>query len=346
MKTNNRKRKWVVAVSIAILVIALPALYLTKNLFEGGFSIDKTTYVYVDEKKDYNQLLAQLSDSAHIRSLWLFKSLASATDYPKKMRAGRYAIHPNSGILSVFRKLRNGSQDPVKLTFNNIRTKQELIDKIGDQFMFGKKKFSAMLNDPTICQKFEMDTNTVVCLFVPDTYDIYWNIKPDAFMEKMEKAYDRFWDEKRTAKLSEVNLSKTEVMTLASIVEEECHFADEYPMVAGLYLNRLHSGQPLQADPTIKFALNDFTLHRILLEHLKVNSPYNTYIHQGLPPGPIRIPSAKAIDGVLNYTHHNYLYMCAKEDFSQRHNFSTSFSEHLVNAQKYQKALNERNIMK
>ena len=339
MKIDSRKKKLRLVLSFVALIVVFSALYLAKNLFRGGFGIDKTTYVYVTDDKDYNQLLEQLRDSAQIHNLWLFKSMASATDLPKKLKTGRYVVHPSDGILTVFRRIRNGSQEPVRLIFNNIRTKQELIDKIGSQFAFGKNKLSSLLNDETICQTYGLDTNTVVCLFIPDTYDIYWNIKPEAFLKKMEKAYNRFWNEQRTAKLAEDNLSKTDAMTLASIVEEECHFSDEYPMVAGLYLNRLHSGQPLQADPTIKYALNNFTLHRILLDDLKVVSPYNTYIHQGLPPGPIRIPSSKAIDGVLNYAHHNYLYMCAKEDFSQRHNFATTFAEHRMNAQKYQKAL-------
>lgn len=346
METSSKNKKWLRAALLGVLGLALVAFLTTKNLFFSGFDIEKTTYLYVDERKDYNQLIKDLDDSTHINGLWLFKSLSSGLGYSGKMKPGRYVVHPHDGILTVFRRLRNGSQTPVRLTFNNIRTKRELINKIGPQFMFGTKGLDNLLSDTATYYESGLDTNTVICLFIPDTYEMYWNIKPNAFLKKMEKAYDRFWNESRIAKLAELKLSKPEAMTLASIVEEECHFADEYPMVAGLYLNRLHSGQPLQADPTVKFAVNDFTLRRILLEHLKVNSPYNTYIHPGLPPGPIRIPSPKAIDGVLNYTHHDYVYMCAKDDFSGRHNFATSFSEHRMNAQKYQKALNERNIMK
>lgn len=346
METNSKKRKGVRIALLCVLGFALAAFLMTKSLFFGGFSIEKTTYLYVDERKDYKQLINDLDDSTHINGLWLFKSISSSLGYPKKMKEGRYAVHPGDGILTVFRRLRNGAQAPVKLTFNNIRTKKELIDKIGPQFMFGPHGLATLLNDTAAYYESGLDTNTIVCLFIPDTYEMYWNIKPNAFLQKMEKAYNRFWNESRIAKLAELRLSKAEAMTLASIVEEECHYADEYPMVAGLYLNRLRSGQPLQADPTVKFAVNDFTLRRILLEHLKVNSPYNTYMHPGLPPGPIRIPSSKAIDGVLNYAHHDYLYMCAKDDFSGRHNFATSFAEHRMNAQKYQKALNERNILK
>jgi UPF0755 protein len=346
MKAKNDKKKLVRNTLIGIACIALAGFLSLKNLFFNGFDIEKTSYVYIDEKKDYNQLLLQLEDSVHINGLWLFKGLASGLDYPQKIKKGRYSIHPGEGILSAFRRIRNGVQAPVRLTFNNIRTKDELINKIGTQFMFGTQKLTEILEDNEACKACGLDTSTIICLFIPDTYEIYWDIKPNDFLKKMQKQYDRFWNPTRTAKLDELMLTKPEAMTLASIVEEECHFADEYPMVAGLYLNRLRSGQPLQADPTVKFAVNNFTLRRILLEHLKINSPYNTYIHPGLPPGPIRIPSAKAIDGVLNYTHHDYLYMCAKDDFSARHNFATTFAEHRANAQKYQKALNERNIMK
>lgn len=345
METNENKprsKKLTLFGIIGLVLVVL--LFLSKNLFFSGFDIQKTAYLYIDDKKDYNHLLAEFQDSAHIDGVWIFKSLSSTFGYSKKMKMGRYAVRPGEGILSVFRKLRNGSQDPVRLTFNNIRTKSELINKIGSQFMFGKKGLSTMLNDEAVCKKYALDTNTVVCLFVPDTYEIYWTVKPDAFLSKMEKAYDHFWNATRTKKLAEVNLTKAQVMTLASIVEEECTYSDEYPMVAGLYLNRLRSGQPLQADPTVKYAVNDFSLRRILTQHLQVESPYNTYKHTGLPPGPIRIPSSKAIDGVLNYAHHNYLYMCAKEDFSGRHNFATTFAEHHANAERYREALDKRNI--
>lgn len=339
---NNTFRNW----GIALVCLAVIAFFMLKSLFISGFDIKKTTYLYIDNKKSYKELLRQLDDSAHIKGLWIFKSLSSATGYPSKMKEGRYAIKEGQGILRIFRNLRNGSQTPVKLTFNNIRTKQELTEKIGGQFMFGQQNLTSLLNDSALCRKLGFDANTIICMFIPDTYEYYWNIEPRDFLLRMNKNYERFWNESRKAKLSRVKLSPIEVMTLASIVEEECRFVDEYPMVAGLYLNRLRNNQPLQADPTVKFAVNDFTLRRILLEHLKVNSPYNTYINKGLPPGPIRIPSAKAIDGVLNYTDHKYLYMCAKDDFSGRHNFAETFAEHHINAMKYQKALNERNIMK
>ncbi|MCD7816338.1 MAG: endolytic transglycosylase MltG, partial [Bacteroides sp.] len=194
------------------------------------------------------------------------------------------------------------------------------------------------------CAQIGYSTETLPCLFIPNTYEVYWTMTPEAFVKRMQKEHDRFWNEERKAKAQSIGLTPEEVATLASIVEEETANNAEKPMVAGLYINRLHADMPLQADPTVKFALQDFGLRRILHTHLETDSPYNTYKHTGLPPGPIRIPSIQGIESVLNYTRHNYLYMCAKEDFSGTHNFAATFSQHLANARKYQRELNRRKI--
>lgn len=181
-------------------------------------------------------------------------------------------------------------------------------------------------------------------MFIPNTYEVYWNTSAKNFMNRMKKEYDRFWNDSRKAKAKEIGMSPVEVAILASIVEEETAAYDEYPVVAGLYINRLKRNIPLQADPTVKFAWGDFTLQRILFSHLEIDSPYNTYKHTGLPPGPLRIPSIKGLDAVLNYQKHSYLYMCAKEDLSGRHNFAKTLAEHSRNAKKYQAELNRRKI--
>jgi UPF0755 protein len=181
-------------------------------------------------------------------------------------------------------------------------------------------------------------------IFIPNTYEIYWDTSIDNFLKRMRKEYDRFWNDERRSKAEKIGLSPIQVATLASIVEEEATYIDEYPIVAGLYLNRLKRGMRLEADPTVKFAVGDFTLRRILFRHLEVESPYNTYKNGGLPPGPIRIPSIQAIEGTLSPQQHNYLFMCAKDDLSGRHNFATTHAEHARNAARYQRALNERGI--
>ena len=187
-------------------------------------------------------------------------------------------------------------------------------------------------------------SQTIPAMFIPNTYEMYWNISAGKLMQRMKREYTAFWTETRRSRAEKAGISPVEAAILASIVEEESAATEEYSIIAGLYINRLHRGMPLQADPTVKFALGNFTLHRILHEHLNVDSPYNTYLYSGLPPGPIRIPSIAGVDAVLNYSKHHYLYMCAKEDFSGKHNFAASLAEHNRNAGRYQAALNRLGI--
>ena len=203
-----------------------------------------------------------------------------------------------------------------------------------------------LLTEKSILQEYNFTKQTLPALFIPNTYQVYWNISSKEFLNRMFKEYKRFWTEERQNKAKAIGLTPIEVSILASIVEEETNNKSEKPMVAGLYINRLKKGMPLQADPTVKFAWQDFTLRRITNKHLTIDSPYNTYKIIGLPPGPIRIPSPEGIDAVLNYSKHNYLYMCAKEDFSGTHNFASTLSEHNRNARKYWDALNKRKIYK
>lgn len=212
--------------------------------------------------------------------------------------------------------------------------------------MIDSTEIAGLMNDSAFQQKLGYNKETLPCLFIPETYQVYWDMSAEEFFERMQKEHQKFWNQERLDKATAIGMTLTEVCTLASIVEEETNNNPEKPMVAGLYINRLHTGMPLQADPTIKFALQDFGLRRITNAHLAVKSPYNTYINAGLPPGPIRIPSPIGLDAVLNHTKHNYLYMCAKEDFSGTHNFASNYAEHMKNARKYWNALNERKIFK
>jgi UPF0755 protein len=275
----------------------------------------------------------------------LFKQLASLLRYPENVKTGRYMVRPQTTYLEIVRMLRNGQQTPVKLTFNTIRLKKDFAERVASQLMFDSDTLLNRLNNSVLTASFGFDTITIMTMFIPNTYQIYWNTSVDKFMERMKNEYDRFWSDERLAKAENVSLSPIEVSILASIVEEETTSKQEYPVVAGLYLNRLKKRMLLQADPTVKFAVGDFTLKRILNQHLQVESPYNTYKNQGLPPGPIRLPSIIGIDGVLNYKEPPYLYMCAKEDFSGAHNFAVTLNEHNRNAQKYRAALNRNHII-
>ena len=230
------------------------------------------------------------------------------------------------------------------LTIPESRTMDRLAGSLSRKLMVDSTVLAICLQDNDFCQRYGCDTSTIACLFVPNTYEVYWNTSIDNLMERMQKEHKHFWNDERTKKASAIGLTPNEVCTLASIIDEETANNAEKPMIAGMYLNRIQKGMPLQADPTIKFALKNFALKRIYHDMLFIDSPYNTYRKEGLPPGPIKIASIAGIDAVLNRVAHNYLYMCAKEDFSGTHNFAVSYSDHLRNAARYSKALNERGI--
>ncbi len=261
-----------------------------------------------------------------------------------KPRTGHYAILPGETVWDVYRKLRNGLQTPVNITIPQCRTMDMLAGHISRRLMLDSTQLADAFRDTSFCASLGYTPQTLPALFIPNTYQMWWNIPMDKFMERMKKENANFWDSERSAKATNIGLSHEEVITLASIVDEETAYIPEMPKVAGMYIRRIQIGMPLQADPTVKFALGDFSLHRIYHAHLQVESPYNTYLNKGLPPGPIRIPSIKAIDAVLNHEQHGYLYMCAKEDFSGSHNFARSYSEHMANARRYSRALNARGI--
>ena len=263
-----------------------------------------------------------------------------------KIRTGHYIIDNKENSYSLFVKLSRGHQTPVKLIINNIRTLEQLAQKVDDQLMLDSTSLIKQLNDEEIISKLGYTKETLPALFIPNTYEVYWNMTASDFMERMEREHTLFWNETRINKADEIGLSPVEVATIASIVEEETNASEEKPVVAGLYINRVKRGMLLQADPTIKFALQDFAMKRITNKDLEVDSPYNTYKNTGLPPGPIRLASIDGLNSVLNYTEHNYIYMCAKEDFSGLHNFATNLNEHMVNARKYWQALNRLKIYK
>ena len=265
-------------------------------------------------------------------------------NYKDKIKTGRYAINPGEGIVTIYRRLKNGQQSSLNLTIPEARTTNRLAAILSKKLMLDSATIASALTSQETCQRYGYDTCTIPAMFIPNTYDIYWNVSIDGFLERMKKEHDRFWNAERTTKASFHGLKPNEVATLASIIDEETANNDEKPMIAGMYINRLKKGMPLQADPTVKFALKQFGLKRIYNKLLRTDSPYNTYIHEGLPPGPIKIASIKGIDAVLNAVNHDYLYMCAKEDFSGTHNFAKTYPEHLQNAEKYTKALNERGI--
>ena len=336
-----KKKHYIIPIIICVLALAgLMFFYLTGSLSKS----DKCEYVYIDDNDDLDSVAAKLKPIAKEQALLSFKLLSRHSGYSKNIRTGKYAILPDEGVIAVLRKLKNGHQEPVRLTIPESRTTDKLAGALSRKLMMDSLALSILFKDPTLCAKMGYDTTTIVCLFVPNTYEVYWNTSIENLLNRMKKEHDKFWDKSRLAKATALGLNPNEVCTLASIIDEETSNNPEKPMIARMYLNRLKKGMPLQADPTVKFALKDFALKRIYHNMLNTDSPYNTYKNTGLPPGPIKVASVAGIDAVLNAPSHNYLYMCAKEDFSGTHNFARTYQEHLKNAEKYTKALNERGI--
>ncbi len=345
-KKKHKGLKIFIAIIAALVVIALALGWYIKNTVFKPLELAETAYIYITPNTDYKEVTAQIKEQVDLPSEKIFEMISERMNYPQAVKTGRYAIKNGITVPELIRMLRAGNQAPSRITFNNMRTKEDLAGRISEQLMMDSLSLITALNDTSAIAKLGFNTKTVAAMFIPNTYEVYWDTSVDNFLGRMQKEYNAFWNDSRKAKAEKIGLKPIEVSTLASIVEEEATYSDEYSIVAGLYLNRLKRGQRLEADPTVKFALQDFGLRRILYKHLEVESPYNTYQNEGLPPGPIRIPSIKGIDATLSPTDHNYLFMCAKDDLSGRHNFATTHAQHLRNARKYQQALNERKIYK
>lgn len=341
MKRSTDKKntlRWVVCFIILVVVGVSYNLFFTSMSRSG-----EVQYVLIDDNDNIDSVYAKIEPISTAKGFWVFKTLASLTGYADNIRTGRFAVG-NSGSLQTFRRFRSGLQSPVQLTIRSVRTLDDLATDVSQKLMFSKSDLLEKLQSKKVCQQYGFTPKTIPALFIPNTYDFYWNTTTDKFLNKMYDEYKRFWTFERREKAKQAGFTQNEVVTLASIVDEETANKDEMPMIAGMYINRLHINMPLQADPTVKFAIKNFTAKRIYQKWLSTDSPYNTYKYRGLPPGPIRIPSVAAVDAVLNYVHHDYIYMCAKEDFSGTHNFAKTYEEHQVNAAKYAKALNERGI--
>ena len=340
MKRINAKIYLWGSAAVVLLIAGFTYCYLFSGLSKSA----KTEYVYIDSDDTQDSVFSKIHPIANAIPMSGFSTLARHSGYADHIRTGRYAIHPGEGALMVFRHLKNGQQTPVSLTIPEVRTIDRLAGALARKLMLDSADVAIHLSDSAYCARWGYDTATVAALFVPNTYDIYWNVGLDRLMERMEKENQKFWNDERRGKAEAMGMTPVEVATMASIIDEETANNAEKPMIAGMYYNRLKAGMPLQADPTIKFALKDFALRRIYHKLLYIDSPYNTYRYEGLPPGPIKIASIAGIDAVLNLVEHDYLYMCAKEDFSGTHNFARTYQEHLQNAARYTKALNERGI--
>jgi UPF0755 protein len=329
-----------------LILFLFGSIFLITGVFYG-YQICYTPNVLVGQEDrvliipnnaTFKQVQDKLYEGNYVRDLISFSFLAKLMDYDDLVKPGRYVLKANMNNLTAIRFLRAGRQEPVKITFNNVRLIGDLSEKIVRNTGLSPKEFEAAII------KFAMGNNgftkdNVLCMFIPNTYEVYYNVSADRLVEKMQQQYIAFWTDERKQKATAIGLTPLEVSILASIVQAETVKKDEAPIIAGLYLNRLKQAIPLQADPTLVFAVGDFSLKRVLNEHKEVDSPYNTYKNAGLPPGPINLPEISSIDAVLNFKPSDYIYMCAKEDFSGYHNFTSNYRVHMQNAARYQKAL-------
>jgi UPF0755 protein len=334
------------------LLLSIPALIIFISVFVvyrilNGHNIktgEPRTVIYIPEGTGYKTAMDSVEAHLTIKNIKILEWVAEKKHYPKLVKPGRYVIDGNLSYLELINILRSGRQTPVKITFHNIRTLNELAGKAGGKIEADSSEIITFLSDPSNYRNDGFTRENVISVFIPDTYEFFWNTSAKGFYSRMLKEYRKFWNEDRLAKAREENLDQVEVAILASIIDDEVAKVDEKPKIAGVYLNRLRRGIPLQACPTIKFALNDFTITRVLKKYLEVDSPYNTYKHNGFPPGPIGCPTVEGIDAVLNAEKHDFLFFAAKADFSGYHNFSRTLSEHNRYAAQYQKELNKRRI--
>ena len=345
---SKKPNKLIFRILLPVVLIACVALFIGKNYYNYIYSpnviIKDNTFFHISTGADFEDVIVALEDGGYLKNSKGFQWVAEKKSYTTNVKAGRYQLKNNWSNNDLVNLLRSGKQTPVKVTFNNIRTMPELAGAVSSYLECDSVEMLAQLNNSKLIESLNFNKATAPALFIPNTYELWWNTTPEGFIKRMYKEYQKFWTSERKKKAENAGLSPIEVSTLAAIVDEETIKTDEKPKVAGLYINRLNKGIRLQADPTVKYAIGDFSIQRVLNKDLQINSPYNTYKHTGLPPGPIRIPSISGINSVLNYTQHKYLYMCAKEDFSGYHNFAKTLKQHNINAAKFQRALNSNRI--
>lgn len=330
---------------LVISVMAGVVAWVFYNTFLADNVKNQDVTIVIPPQAGFDQVMDSLRKYDVLKSERTFLRTVKLLKY-QKIRIGKYDLAYCHSNLELVRMLRAGQHYPVNFTFNNVRTADQFLEKVGHQFFFEPEELGLLLHDSACMRQFGFNDTTALCLFIPNTYEIYYDITAQDFLKKMHHYYQQFWNEERLAMAQEIGLTPVQVATLASIVEEENMREEEKAIIAGLYMNRLNKGMLLQSDPTVKYAIGDFARKRILNADLQIDSPYNTYKYKGLPPGPIRIPEASTMDSVLRYQHNNYLYMCAKEDFSGYHNFTSNPAVHAQNAARYRAALNARNIKK
>jgi UPF0755 protein len=343
------KRPKLIAIVIVVFSTMLSSFtfYFFQIYYSPNFLVEKQPRpLTIPSGSTFKDVQRIVFEQRYANELISFSFLAKLMNYQENVKPGLYFIESDMTNPQVVRLLRSGEQTPVNITFNNARLIEDLAPKITKNLEISESDFLNAINSGATRKTYGFDSLDFIGMFIPNTYQAYWNTSTDKLLGKLKKEYEKFWNEKRKSQAKSIGLTPKEVSVLASIVQAETANSTELKIVAGLYMNRLNRGIALQADPTLVFAAQDFTIKRVLNIHKEIDSPYNTYKYRGLPPGPINMPEMKAIDAVLNYEKHKYIYMCAKEDFSENHNFATNLIDHNRNAAKYQKALNKARVYK
>ena len=341
----DKRNIFVLSVVVVTIMLSSFSFYFYQVIYSPNFLIEKEDrYLFIPSESSFEKVQEIIYDEGFVNEPVAFGLLAKFMKYNDSVKPGKYLIEKNSNNITVIRKLRSGDQVPVRITFNNSRLMSDVAERLTANIELSASEFLNFVNSDSIAQKYKFDKETFRCMFIPNTYEVYWTISKEDLINRLFKEYNRFWTEERLKKAKALNLTQIQVSVMASIVQAEVSHNDESPTVAGLYLNRINRNMPLQADPTLIYAVGDFTIKRVLNVHKEIESPYNTYKYAGLPPGPINFPSIISIQAVLNHLEHKYIYMCAKEDFSGYHNFSSSLRQHNINARKYQQALNKARL--
>lgn len=342
MKQKKTTRRWLIAL-VCLIAAGGIGIWLAWSYINSSYTGDEPVRLYIPANAD-EQAVADTLDKflgtsfgSQVFKLWKAQDASPAKAF------GSYLVKPGDKAITISRNLRFNRQSPLRLTVGNARTLDQLYQRLAARMTFSADDLRRCA-DSVLRQAGFADSTQFPAAFLPYTYEIYWTDSPARLMSDILDSYRRFWTDERRSLARKMGLTPVAATTVASIVEEETVKTDERPLVAALYLNRLKKGMKLQADPTVKFAVGDFSIRRISGAMLRTPSPYNTYLYAGLPPGPIRLVETSTIDAVLHAPSHNYLYMCAREDFSGYHNFATDFATHSANARRYQAELNKRNI--
>ena len=347
-QTRSFSKKIITSIILILLIsCGVGGYFAYKAIYQSNVNLGdkRSEIIYIPTGSNFNDVVRILSENNILKECSSFEFLAEKKKYVNAVRPGKYRILAKMNNNALINLLRAGIQEPVELNFNGIRTKTQLISRLCRRIEADSLSLYHAMNDNGYLRKYGFNSDNVQALFIPNTYQFYWNTSVDEFFERMAKEYKTFWTNARKKKAKAIGFSQIDVAILASIVQaEQCCDKEEKKIIAGLYINRLKQNKLLQSDPTVIFVLGDFTIQRVSYEQTQMNIPYNTYVYKGLPPGPIGFATESSIDAVLNYYKNDYIYMCAKEDLSSKHNFAKTYDQHCANANKYRNAMDSRGI--